>query len=143
MKTAIQGEMVSFKPARRRERDAQRSKVYAWERSEFGWDRDYLELHECQALAESIWPGVKVTDGRGRRIACAVPQENVIKLPKWARIKWAVLHEVAHLVVWDGRRAAHGREFMAEYLDLLASHYKRDKDMLWDSALSVGLRVGY
>jgi hypothetical protein len=147
VRTEIYGELVSprpvYQPVRRRERDTQRSKVYAWERSEFGWDKEVMSLEQCQALARSIRPGVWAGDGCGRRAACAVPQENVIKLPKWARTKWVVLHEVAHLIAWDGRRAAHGREFMAEYLDLLATHYKRDKDLLWASALAAGLRVGY
>lgn len=126
-----------------RERDYQRSRVYEWERQEFGWDDEPLTLEQCAQLAKSILPSVKVLDGRGRRNACAMPFDGSIKLPRWARRKWVVLHEVAHLVAHDVRLAWHGREFMADYIALLADHYKRDKDALWQSAVSAGLRVGY
>lgn len=127
----------------RRERDYQRSKVYAWERQEFGWDKDILTLSECEKVARSILPDVVVSDGRGRVKACAVPWENKIKLPRWARTRWVVLHEVAHIVAYRNWAAWHGKEFMANYIDLLSRYYKRDKDALWQSALSAGLRVGY
>lgn len=128
---------------RRRERDYQRSKVYEWERQEFGWDTDLMSLEDCAALAKEIRPDVRVLDGRRRRGACAVPAEGSIKLPRLMRKKWVVLHEVAHLLCYDGKVASHGRQFMADYIDLLARYYRRDKDAIWQSALAFGLRVGY
>jgi len=63
---------------------------------------------------------IKIRDGRGATIArgCAA----YIKLPKWARCEYIVLHEIAHTIV-DRRHgdtvAGHGREFAATYLDLV------------------------
>ena len=126
-------------------RDFQRSRVYKWERQEFDWDTDMLSLCECQRIinAEAGWLEIEVSDGRGCRKALAKLSRNQIGLPKWARKRWVVLHEIAHFLAHDTRWAAHGNQFMQEYLSLLSKHYKRDFNSLRNSAADFGLRVGY
>ena len=63
---------------------------------------------------------MRVGDGRGRRKACAIGSE--IRIPKWARNTWIVLHELAHVVAgreFKGERASHGWEFCETYLKLV------------------------
>lgn len=126
-------------------RDFQRSRVYKWERQEFDWDTDMLTLSECQRIInqEAGWLGIEAVDGRGCRKALAKISRQQIGLPKWARKRWVVLHEIAHFLAHDTRWAAHGNQFMQEYVQLLSKHYKRDFDTLRDSATDFGLRVGY
>lgn len=126
-------------------RDFQRSRVYKWERQEFGWDTEMISLSECQRIinAEADWLGIEVNDGRGCRNALAKITRNQIGLPKWARKRWVVLHEIAHFLAHDSRWAAHGSQFMQEYIRLLGKHYRRDLETLRDSAIGFGLRVGY
>ncbi len=61
---------------------------------------------------------VKVRDGRGRRSACANSDDVSIALPRWARSKPVILHELAHLAVPD-HVAAHGEEFAAAFVVLV------------------------
>lgn len=72
----------------------------------YGW---LLEMH------------TEVRDGRGCRNALG--GKYWIKMPKWARTQYIVLHEFAHSLAARkyGRRevAAHGREFASIYLDLV------------------------
>jgi putative metallohydrolase (TIGR04338 family) len=63
---------------------------------------------------------VKLRDGRGSQSAWASP--SAISLPRWARRKLVVLHELAHVVTWQcyGKdRPAHGRTFARVYLRLV------------------------
>ena len=124
-------------------RDFQRSKVYAWEFKQFPQMKSGgMTLDECKALAARMWGArVIVKDGRGRRNACAftsAPRAK-IALPRWARTKEVVAHEVAHLLNDSG--AAHGGIFMGEFITLLAEHCGHDKAALTESATGFGLRV--
>lgn len=126
-------------------RDYQRTKCYKWERQEFNWDYDLMPLEECQALCDKYapWLNLIVSDGRGRRAACAKIEKKQVCLPRWARKTWVVLHEIAHHLAYDPSHADHGHQFMQEYIQLLAKHYNRDLEALRDSAVGYGLRVGY
>jgi len=126
-------------------RDSQRSKVYRWETLEFGWDTETLSLDQCQSLCDKYVPhwNLTVSDGRGRRRACAKIDKHQVCLPKWARKAWIVLHEIAHHLAYAPNHADHGRQYMQEYVQLLAKHYNRDLETLRDSAYAYGLRVGY
>jgi len=126
-------------------KDFQRSRVYAWERQEFEWDDSMMTLEQCQRLVDEInnrfcIGGLLVTDGRRCRNALACYSSSKIKLPKWARRKWVVLHEVSHFLAIGNK---HGPDFVARYLDLLASYYKRDRDVLKASAIDSGVAVAY
>ena len=91
-----------------------------------------LTLKECQKFVDKILArkyvldnyGIQaqrpiiVLDGRGRRKACATFHQGrrAIKLPRWARGKYVILHEVAHhLTDLNGHRA----EFASCLLDLV------------------------
>jgi putative metallohydrolase (TIGR04338 family) len=61
-----------------------------------------------------------VSDGRGRRRACG--GYGRIRMPKWARTTYIVLHETAHTLTirkYGEGTSAHGREYAAIYLDLV------------------------
>lgn len=108
-------------------RDTQRSAIYAWERRLPGWPGASLTLGECQAFVCHVWgdhmrgDAPLVTDGRGRRRACFVPELHQIRLPRSARTTLIVLHETAHAILWahDAALAHHGPEFARLYLTLL------------------------
>lgn len=89
-----------------------------------------MTLKECQKFVDKIMSRqyviekyrmkspITVLDGRGRRKACATFHHGnrAIKLPKWARTKFVILHEVAHhLTRLDGHKA----EFASCLLDLV------------------------
>ena len=119
-------------------RDFQRKKVYDWEALEYSWDDAILSLEECQEYTNTLIRNVTISDGRGRRTPCAKYKSRTIALPKFARKKWIILHEVAHFLGRD----KHGPCFMAEYIELLAREYGRSINSLRDSALEHGLKVG-
>lgn len=135
----------------RRERDAQRSKVYQWEFDTFRDDLekrntpDFLTLSECRALAADLYgKQVVVKDGRGRRNACAYDRRlPTIALPTWARTPWVIAHEVAHLNMnlIDRDLPGHGSLFMRENVRLLARVGVDTERALWQSAKDYGLKV--
>jgi len=124
-----------------RQRDTQRSKLYAAERAVPGFETDdRLEtVADLEAYVSDIcnskwfrahWPRIKriaVHDGRRHRRAVAYDSRgggywgdmvNTISMPRWSRSRMIVLHEIAHLCVpW--MRAAHGWEFADAYLRLV------------------------
>lgn len=120
-------------------KDFQRSKVYAWENEEYMWDDQLLSLEECQKLVNENFmiDRVLVTDGRGRRSACAAINKMEIRLPRSSRKKWIVLHEIAHFFGMDN----HGPKFMKAYIKLLSKYYNRSEDSLKASALDRGVQV--
>jgi len=88
-----------------------------------------LTLKECQKFVDKVTARkyvienygnstIMVLDGRGRRKACATYYNGnkAIKLPRWARTKYVILHEIAHhLSGGDGHKA----EFASCLLDLV------------------------
>ena len=129
-------------PARKRRRrskqprDAQRSKVYAWERKSV-FDKpdvdNVIELKDiavfCRLALDAAglkYRTPRILDGRGRRKACYDVEARALKLPRWARRTPVILHELAHYIV-DKKYGCdtvpwHGRFFMQEYFALLALH---------------------
>jgi putative metallohydrolase (TIGR04338 family) len=67
--------------------------------------------------------GVRVKDGRGTRIARGGwgTGRPTVNLPRWARTRLVILHELAHVLTSrPGREvAAHGPEFAKTYLELV------------------------
>ena len=97
-----------------------------------------LTLKQCQAFTNRViarkyvkdnyrdLKTVIVLDGRGRRKACAdrIGFQAVIKLPKWARNEYVILHEVAHhLTYLNGHRAG----FASCLLDLVRIFIGKDE----------------
>jgi putative metallohydrolase (TIGR04338 family) len=128
-------------------RDSQRQRVYDSERLAFeGLQNraepyktrpEYKTVAECQGFVDEVtlsptWKYlcppelspryVTVTDGRGRRRGGATARDT-IAMPKFARRQWYLLHELAHVALWDGTQAgewpAHGPEYVCAYLHLL------------------------
>lgn len=118
-------------------RDTQRKKLYDAERMAFGLDAPKLSMDECGEVVKSVFISKRVKeaydpfwarppvidDGRGCRRAASYGGR--ISLPRWSRMKWVVLHEMAHEVRSFRRKdrwvaeAAHGWQFASTYLDLV------------------------
>lgn len=114
-------------------RDSQRSREYDAERQAFtsadGFSGPPLfkTAAECQSFVddvcrtEGIEP-IMVKDGRGRVNAGAYFASRTITLPRWARSRHVILHEIAHHMNRDlnpAPLAPHGPEFARTYLDLV------------------------
>ena len=117
-------------------RDNQRSKVYRAERVIHTYNADnaeYKTLEECMEFAQKVLRDPKVLQaypiaasiatklrlrpGQGKRRATAESWICTIKLPRWARQKTVICHELAHLLTPDTE--AHGWEFCECYLLLV------------------------
>ncbi len=124
-------------------RDTQRQKLYDWENAQFNnggsknvGDAPHMEMDEIKKLVTRVARDyglshrkVGVGDGRGRRRACYSPGTREIKLPRWSRRRYIVLHELAHwieYVMQPGRCAWHGREFVGIFMELLRRYDGRD-----------------
>jgi len=58
---------------------------------------------------------MRISDGRGTRIARG--GGSWMNMPKWARSKWVILHEIAHNIQFED--PGHGWQFAAIYLDMV------------------------
>ena len=132
----------------KRARDTQRAKVYRWEREVQLPDTAHtpLTLRQCDALIKRVYklydkPAPKLGDGRGRRKASG--SQYHIRLPRWARTGWTVLHECAHGLTrtFVPGAAAHGPEFVAVLLELAEQVYGASQYQLEQSAERHKVRV--
>lgn len=141
-------------------RDNQRSRLYAAERAAFdhaGTKPDFQSTDECYEYLQKVisgkvfqrhYPYVKdwtivIRAGQGSRKASASRVQSgwdefhCITLPKWARRKAVILHELAHHINDVESRnkpyATHGWEFAAIFLDLVQKGMgKEDRQRLKD-----------
>lgn len=118
-------------------RDTQRSKVYKAE--DYFCHKNpnlYASVAECKAYTTEItgsayWQSqggkkrIAIGDGRGRSNACAQSKGihntiDKIKLPKWARSRIVIIHEMSHILTdqTDFGTSAHGAVFCKHYLNL-------------------------
>lgn len=118
-----------------RPRDTYRERVYRAENAAFGESRETMTLAEVRAFVERVrthpevydrFPRARgreitVGDGRGRTRACGNPIERYIKMPRWSRTRWVVLHELAHVFAVDVEEAWHGPCFVATYIHLVST----------------------
>ena len=113
--------------------------------SECGKLRTDMSLEECTALVKEAYAlyGVRppvVKDGRGRRIACGGLM--FIKLPKWARMNYVVLHECAHgLTMHLGGKEAHGPLFVRVYIELVSKLTGIKVSELYLNAKDCGVKI--
>lgn len=146
----------AIRKATKRPRDSQRQKFYDAEDAALGTPSrtEAMSLAECQAFVNSVvrsqWvkenftevnPNLgafRVTDGRGARNAKA--NMHRIVLPKWARNRYTILHEIAHGLT-PRKYAGHGREYVVNYLKLMR-HFEgvAVHDMLRDSFKARGVK---
>lgn len=143
-------------------RDYQRSRVYAAEKAAFGRAEDWKDrvatvsameryvkdLSADREWTDLVWPEQwTVKDGRGRRRggASAGPGWGLITVPRFARAKWYVLHEVSHVVTtltYGVGVAAHGPEFCGVYLRLVQKEMGRQAaDALFEAFVEQGADV--
>ena len=120
----------------RGKRDNQRSRVYAWERAAVRHlagrafeSSEFESLAECVDWAEPIRRKERGRVGLakvrapsierpawGQRSALAHPDHR-ITLPRWARSRWVILHELAHRLT--PRDEAHGPRFVGVLIGLV------------------------
>jgi len=144
---------------RKRIRDNQRSKLYAWERADLktAWQilpGDNVPLGErgAQVLVNSIWmaedrcfgppPKVRVMGNRGRGSAWY----DTIKLSSQyptSQTRWYVIHELAHVIhLREGALvASHGPEFCELYAQLLDRHTAANYHHVVESMREARLKV--
>lgn len=139
-----------------RPRDNQRSRVYEWERAaaknidgrDF-YSGEFETLEECEAFMNPIWRSERGRVGLaksktpelsrnlwGQRSASA-SSSNVIKLPKWARSRWVILHEMAHRLTPADE--AHGPRFVGVLIGLVCRHMDYDAGRLMALADEMGV----
>ena len=99
-------------------------------------DSEDLTLKECRKYVKDILSSeyvrvncnfrtlIRVGDGRGWVMARATFDDNdepIIQLPRWARNKYVILHEIAHHLVMrvDEDEIGHGPLFASVLLDLV------------------------
>lgn len=116
----------------KRTRDSQRSRVYAmtWET---GGIKNELSLAECDAICRRVCADYRInaptlTDGRRRRSGVYHVYDNEIALPRFARNKTYLLHEIAHAIARQG--PAHGPIFARVYVNLMVRYADADKKEL-------------
>jgi len=114
--------------------DFQRSSVYQAENivHDFDADPEYTTLKECyefqkEVITSDYWQAqkgyvkIKITDGRGRSRPCYWHNKKSISLPKHARSRWVIIHEMAHALTHRTHPdcSAHGKYFCMHYLALV------------------------
>lgn len=143
-----------------RGRDSQRSRVYEWERrcvrdlaglSLHDPEKGFEALEQCIAYATPIWRKERGRVGLakvkapsierpawGQRRALANDWRHAITLPKWARNRWVILHEMAHLLT--PRDVAHGPRFVGVLIGLAARWLDYDATQLMAWADEAGVK---
>src|SRR4051812_28459114 len=133
-------------------RDAQRQRLYRWERSAIGRG-DKLPVLQAIELVAAVWvaecarygragvpvPEVVVSRRNRPSAAHACAMDHQIVLGVIATCKEVILHEVAHML--SPAEEAHGPRFVGILIGLLSRHLQHDAQALLRSALAAGLRV--
>jgi putative metallohydrolase (TIGR04338 family) len=153
----VTNERVAYASTGRRARDSQRQKLYDAENLAFygtiepvEWPPpDWRTVSECQKFVEEVtaspaWKrlcpfgphDVTVTDGRGRRRGGSFTETDTIALPKFARRRWYVLHELAHLTTLSENMAWHGPEYVSAYLHLASEFLSSEEHAALVSAMA-------
>lgn len=117
-----------------KERDSQQGKLYKAEKILEQYSKRLETMPEITAFAERVllrapvqarygqhlrW-AIQIKDGR--RCRNALGGTNWVKLPKWSRTEYIVLHELAHTIcrrMHGVNVAGHGWQYAAIYLDLV------------------------
>jgi putative metallohydrolase (TIGR04338 family) len=143
----------------KRARDTQRSRVYAWEgvacRAASGRSIDepeFAKLEECEEFALPIWRAERGRVGHAKVRAPSIERPNRgqtsalahrdhrITLPRWARSRWVILHEMAHRLNAGNDGASHGPRFVGILIGLLARRLGLDANLLMRLADEHGVK---
>ena len=95
----------------------------------------YVDKITHSAWFKRRWPfstEVRISDGRRHRRAVSY-SSGVIAMPRWARVEWVILHELAHQCNHEG--AAHGWQFLQCYIELVGHVLGKDSAVALKSAL--------
>ena len=139
-----------------RGRDNQRSKCYAWERAvaeQEGhsiYEPDFKTVDECAAWAAPIWRKERGRVGLAKAAAPSIERpswgqrsalahgDHRITLPRWARNRWVILHEMAHRLT--PKDEAHGPRFVGVLMGLAARWMDCDADTMMRAADEAGVK---
>lgn len=143
--------------ANQRPRDNQRSRVYAWERAVLVklagrslYLGEFTILDECEAFMAPIWRAERGRVGLAKMTAPSLARnlwgqrkatasaDHVIKLPRWARSRWVILHEMAHRLTPQDE--AHGPRFVGVLIGLAARWLDYDASQLMALADEMGVK---
>lgn len=139
--------------ARPRQRDNQRSRVYAWERSAIDPAHRlacFATSEEVSAWLSPIWrkerarvglagtPAPTVTRAHRGQLRPYAHHDHRISLPKWARSTWVALHELAHRLTPQDE--AHGPRFVGVLIGLGCRHLDLDAAELMRAADQAGVK---
>lgn len=138
--------------------DPQKDRLYCWEDSWWGWDRNLISLKDCRAAIQTAcaYYGVQpptVTQHHVRDISFSLPAKRIISMqavgkegftpPRGGKNLPVSLHEAAHQIIWDkfkNRATDHGPSFLGVYLWLLEKAGVATGDALQASARGYGLK---
>ncbi len=143
-----------------RKRDTQRSRVYAWEALAVQQctgrsihDPDFKTLDECIAFADPIWRRERGRLGLAGKAAPPIERpswgqtsalahaSHRITLPRWARSRWVILHELAHRLTPDrSTDAGHGPRFVGCLIGLASRWIGYDASLLMRLADEAGVK---
>ena len=147
----------SRKPQPKRPRDNQRARLYRAEREAFDvyseatprLDFAAVERFVARVVGEPWFAdrfgtlgAVRIKDGRGTRHAYSAYDQRrhgvLFSFPRWSRSVPVLLHEIAHPASMrrHGLIAAHGPEFAAAYLALVARHLGEESHARLDAAFA-------
>lgn len=135
--------------------DKQQKLVYRWENAFLHpQNRADWTVPQCQEFVNFIWAcyfggnalAPAVTDGRGR--ACASANLHVVNLPRWARNRDIIIHEMAHAILNKGlgykyswEMEAHGPQFVRMHGELQGEFGRVRTSQFLREARKAGLRV--
>ncbi len=141
----------------RNHRDTQRSKVYAWEAVAVRelahsslYDAEFETLEQCIEFAQPIWRKERGRLGLARQRAPSIERphrgqrralahaDHRITLPRWARSRWVILHELAHRLTPGDE--AHGPRFVGVLMGLVSRWLDYDATQLMDLADRMGVK---
>lgn len=123
-------------------RDSCRQRVYDAENEVFGDSSEQMTVKEMQEFVNRVLSSKKiqkryrrarykptVTDGRGRRRGGYTPGYNhaEIKMPKFTRSKWYLIHELAHHLSYCLHEPWHGPKFCEAYIHLVSVYIGKDE----------------
>jgi hypothetical protein len=131
-------------------RDAQRSRVYAWEDQVVGrGDKTAIPFAAAQGMVDAIWsdldlrfpPKAEALPKQSRRLQADATRLR-IRLPD-SFPSWLLLHELGHALTssHDGVSDGHGPAFMGIYIRLLVRYARLPEAELLQSAEAAGIRV--
>ena len=119
--------------------------IYRWEREVWGTDNPQpkLSLKECANYVIGVVHAAyslsrkppRVLDGRGSQMART--GSSTMRLPKWARCKPVILHELAH---W-ATKPNHEKEWLQTYVMYLCRYGNYPLDKIIESARRHGVVI--